>query len=434
MPRARLSEPAEAQDGAVTDTGERIFLAAERLFAERGFDGVSVRDIVQEAQVNLAAVSYHFGSKSELLLAVFRIRTKEMNRERRAVLREAEAQHGGAPPLEAILRALLGPPILWRDPASGKDTASRFISRAISEATPELRKILETDVSHLRGFLPPLARALPDCRARRRCAGRCISPLACRISAPTRKFKRLEALSDGRCDTADVRAVLERAVRFALGGIEALQADENRASLATRGLTAPGQGENDPTARNKRSNRYGGQSRWISNIPRRSQELRARVREFMDRYVIPNNTRWRQEVAEGLNPPPVVDELKAIAKAEGLWNMFLPGLKPDEPGTRLTNLEYAPLAEIMGQLQWASEVFNCSAPDTGNMELLHMFATPDQRERWLKPLLERRNPLLLRDDRAGFLVVGRDQHLAPASSAKATNGSSTAASGSSPAR
>lgn len=119
----------------------------------------------------------------------------------------------------------------------------------------------------------------------------------------------------------------------------------------------------------------------------KTEELRARVREFMDRYVIPNNTRWRREVAAGRNPPPVVEELKAIARSEGLWNLFLPGLKPDEPGTRLTNLEYAPLAEIMGQLLWASEVFNCSAPDTGNMELLHLFATPDQRERWLNPLL-----------------------------------------------
>ncbi len=117
------------------------------------------------------------------------------------------------------------------------------------------------------------------------------------------------------------------------------------------------------------------------------EALRARVREFMDRYVIPNNARWRREIAAGLNPPPVVEELKAIAKAEGLWNLFLPGLRDDEPGTRLTNLEYAPLAEIMGQLQWASEVFNCSAPDTGNMELLHLFATPEQRTRWLDPLL-----------------------------------------------
>jgi acyl-CoA dehydrogenase len=71
-----------------------------------------------------------------------------------------------------------------------------------------------------------------------------------------------------------------------------------------------------------------------------------------------------------------------------LWNLFLPGLRPDEPGAALTNLEYAPLAELMGRLQWASEVFNCSAPDTGNMELLHLFAKPEQRARWLVPLLE----------------------------------------------
>jgi acyl-CoA dehydrogenase len=118
------------------------------------------------------------------------------------------------------------------------------------------------------------------------------------------------------------------------------------------------------------------------------EALRARVADFMDRYVIPNASRWRREAAAGMNPPPVVEELKALAKSESLWNLFLPGLKPDEPGTRLTNLEYAPLAEIMGRLMWASEVFNCSAPDTGNMELLHLFATPEQHERWLAPLLE----------------------------------------------
>lgn len=120
----------------------------------------------------------------------------------------------------------------------------------------------------------------------------------------------------------------------------------------------------------------------------KTQEFRFRVRDFMDRYVVPANTRWRREVAAGERPPTVVEELKALARAEGLWNLFLPGLHADEPGMRLTNLEYAPLAEIMGQLTWASEVFNCSAPDTGNMELLHMFATPPQRHRWLEPLLQ----------------------------------------------
>ena len=117
--------------------------------------------------------------------------------------------------------------------------------------------------------------------------------------------------------------------------------------------------------------------------------------------MVPRLGDWQREVEAGVWPPSMIEPLKAQARAEGLWNLFLPGLRDDEPGTRLTNLEYAPLAEIMGRVPWASEVFNCCAPDTGNMELLHLFATPEQRERWLEPLLERRDPLLLRHDRAG---------------------------------
>ncbi len=118
------------------------------------------------------------------------------------------------------------------------------------------------------------------------------------------------------------------------------------------------------------------------------KEMQARIRDFMDRYVVPANREWLRDVEKGVHPPQVVEDLKALAKSEGLWNLFLPALHDDEPGTRLTNIEYAPLAEIMGRIHWASEVFNCSAPDTGNMELLHMFATPEQRDQWLKPLLE----------------------------------------------
>jgi epoxyqueuosine reductase QueG len=84
-------------------------------------------------------------------------------------------------------------------------------------------------------------------------------------------------------------------------------------------------------------------------------------------------------------PPPFLEDLKALARDEGLWNLFLPTLREDEPGTRLSNLDYAPLAEAMGRLPWAAEVFNCSAPDTGNMELLHRFANHAQRAQWLFP-------------------------------------------------
>ncbi len=117
-------------------------------------------------------------------------------------------------------------------------------------------------------------------------------------------------------------------------------------------------------------------------------DLQRRVADFIDRYVLPHMQRWHREVRAGENPPTVIEELKALAKSEGLWNLFLPALKSDEPGTPLSNLEYAPLAEIMGRVYWASEAFNCSAPDTGNMELLHLAATVMQRERWLMPLLE----------------------------------------------
>lgn len=120
----------------------------------------------------------------------------------------------------------------------------------------------------------------------------------------------------------------------------------------------------------------------------KTQALREQLRSFMDQHVVPRIGAWQQEVAAGIYPVSFMDDLKALARSEGLWNLFLPSLQDGEPGNGLSNIEYAPLAEIMGRVSWASEVFNCNAPDTGNMELLHMFATPEQREQWLKPLLD----------------------------------------------
>ncbi|MGI9417970.1 MAG: acyl-CoA dehydrogenase family protein [Geminicoccaceae bacterium] len=116
-------------------------------------------------------------------------------------------------------------------------------------------------------------------------------------------------------------------------------------------------------------------------------DLRTRLLAFMEQHVIPAIPAWEREVAAGAYPPSMIEPLKDEAKALGLWNLFLPGLEEDEPGTRLSNLQYAPLAEVMGRVFWASELFNCAAPDTGNMELLHMFASDEQRQRWLEPLL-----------------------------------------------
>ncbi len=119
----------------------------------------------------------------------------------------------------------------------------------------------------------------------------------------------------------------------------------------------------------------------------KTRELADKLNRFMDDHVIPRNAQFLKEFHENGYHISFLNDLKELAKSEGLWNLFLPHLKEGEPGTQLSNMEYAPLAEIMGRLTWASEVFNCSAPDTGNMELLHMFGTDEQKERWLKPLL-----------------------------------------------
>jgi acyl-CoA dehydrogenase len=120
------------------------------------------------------------------------------------------------------------------------------------------------------------------------------------------------------------------------------------------------------------------------------KELRARLTAFMGAHVYPHERRFRDEVegnrAKGNPwiPTRLVEELKPAARAAGLWNLFL----PDSPrGAGLTNLEYAPLAEIMGRVTWAPEVFNCSAPDTGNMETIERYGTPEQKRQWLEPLL-----------------------------------------------
>ncbi|MCU1341673.1 MAG: Acyl-CoA dehydrogenase [Candidatus Acidoferrum typicum] len=115
------------------------------------------------------------------------------------------------------------------------------------------------------------------------------------------------------------------------------------------------------------------------------KDLQKRLQSFMEEHVYPNERRFQDEIERNRwSPTRVVEELKPKARAAGLWNLFLPN---DEHGAGLTNLEYAPLCETMGRSVMAPEIFNCSAPDTGNMEVLARYGTPEQKERWLKPLL-----------------------------------------------
>jgi acyl-CoA dehydrogenase len=121
----------------------------------------------------------------------------------------------------------------------------------------------------------------------------------------------------------------------------------------------------------------------------RGQQLHAELAEFVERRVIPNESTYHEQIAasgDRHHTPPIMEELQAEARARGLWNLFLPD---EEHGAGLSNLDYAHLAELTGRSVWiAPEAVNCAAPDTGNMEVLHMFGTPDQQEEWLHPLLE----------------------------------------------
>jgi acyl-CoA dehydrogenase len=120
-------------------------------------------------------------------------------------------------------------------------------------------------------------------------------------------------------------------------------------------------------------------------LSEKTKILSERLTAFMHEHVYPNEPRYHDEIArDRWKPTRIIEELKPKARAAGLWNLFLPG---DEHGAGLTNLEYAPLCEIMGRSEMASEVFNCSAPDTGNMEVLARYGSPAQKDRWLKPLL-----------------------------------------------
>jgi len=117
----------------------------------------------------------------------------------------------------------------------------------------------------------------------------------------------------------------------------------------------------------------------------KTKELQKRLQRFMDDHVYPNERRFHEELErDRWKPTKIIEELKPKARAAGLWNLFLPD---DAGGAGLTNLEYAPLCEIMGRCHWAPEVFNCSAPDTGNMEVIARYGTPEQKEKWLMPLL-----------------------------------------------
>ena len=123
-------------------------------------------------------------------------------------------------------------------------------------------------------------------------------------------------------------------------------------------------------------------------LPQRATDVADQVDKFFQQRVLPNNKLWEQQAGAGQAIPEIQQTLRDEAKALGLWNMALPRLSEDEPGMRLSNLEFTAVAEILGRLEWGSHVFNCNAPDVPNMELLQLFGSEEQKQQWLQPLLE----------------------------------------------
>ena len=192
-------------------TKSAILSAAERLYADRGFGEVTLRDIVAAAEVNLAAVNYHFGSKDELIAELFVTRSLATNRERLNELKSAEEAGGGRAAIDAILRALVGPTLRGcLGPERERSAAARFMIRASIESVPPIRRIKNREVDHLRKFAAAMRRSLP---------GRAEADLywglhfALAMAHHTiRERERLTKLSEGLCDLDDVQGIVERVV------------------------------------------------------------------------------------------------------------------------------------------------------------------------------------------------------------------------------
>ncbi|MGN8548523.1 TetR/AcrR family transcriptional regulator [Bradyrhizobium sp. 13971] len=195
---------------ASDQTRSAILAAAERLYADRGFGDVTLRDIVAEANVNLAAVNYHFGSKDELIAELFVTRSIQTNRERLNELRAAE-EGGGRAAIEDIMRALVGPTLRGcLGPDREGSTAARFMIRASIESVPPIRRIKNREVDHLRKFAAAMRRAMPASSDTELYWG---LHFALAMAHHTiREKERLLRLSEGKCDLDDVHAIIDRVV------------------------------------------------------------------------------------------------------------------------------------------------------------------------------------------------------------------------------
>ena len=219
---------------ASDQTRTAILSAAERLYADRGFGDVTLRDIVAAADVNLAAVNYHFGSKDELIAELFVSRSLATNRERLNELKAAEEAGGGRADINSILRALVGPTLRGcLGPDRERSTAARFMIRASIESVPPIRRIKNREIDHLRKFAAAMRRSLPGRDAVELYWG---LHFALAMAHQTiRDSERLTKLSEGSCDLNDVPDIIERIVAVSVMALTGREAEKTaRAKLLAR--------------------------------------------------------------------------------------------------------------------------------------------------------------------------------------------------------
>jgi len=201
-------------------TRTAILAAAERLYADRGFGDVTLRDIVAEANVNLAAVNYHFGSKDELIAELFVTRSLALNKERLRELREAEEAGDGRADISEVLRALVGPTLRGcLGPENQRSTPARFMIRVSIESVPAIRRIRNREIDHLRKFIAAMRRSLPDRNEVDLYWG--LHFALAMAQQTVRDSERLAKLSEGKCDVDDVESVIDRVVDVAVLGLTA---------------------------------------------------------------------------------------------------------------------------------------------------------------------------------------------------------------------
>jgi AcrR family transcriptional regulator len=214
-------------------TRTAILAAAERLYADRGFGDVTLRDIVAEANVNLAAVNYHFGSKDELIAELFVTRSLALNRERLSELKAAEDAGGGTADISDILRALVGPTLRGcLGPNNQRSTAARFMIRVSIESVPPIRRIRNREIDHLRKFVAAMRRSLPAHSDVELYWG--LHFALAMAQQTVRDSERLTKLSDGKCDVDDVEGIIARVVAVAVMGLVGSVAERKAPALLAR--------------------------------------------------------------------------------------------------------------------------------------------------------------------------------------------------------